>query len=95
MADAGEAGTDAAGRSCTTDADCGTSGQICGFEESLACAAQGQCFPPPEAICNAIEQGCACDGTEINVLSECVGLPSGYALKPLKHTGACEGGTGL
>ncbi len=93
VADAGEAGTDAAGRSCTTDADCGSG--VCGFEASLACAAQGQCFPGAGSgmVCTADLPGCACDGTEIN--TACNGLPPGYNTKPLKHTGACDGGTGL
>jgi hypothetical protein len=47
------------------------------------------------AICNAYSPGCACDGTEESIV--CNGLPSGYARKPLLHTGACaalEAGAG-
>ncbi len=85
----GDGGTDAVGGSCVTDADCGP-GDICGFEASLACTAQGRCFPVPQTSCNAVVAGCACDGTEINLA--CNGLPSGYETKPLAHAGACEGG---
>ena len=71
-----------------SDTDC-TSNEICGFPESLACAATGQCFPAPGAVCQAYSIGCACDGTEINVA--CTGLPAGYASSPLLHTGPCTG----
>ena len=54
-----------------------------------ACAATGQCFPAPGAVCQAYSIGCACDGTEINVA--CTGLPAGYASSPLLHTGPCTG----
>jgi hypothetical protein len=38
-------------------------------------------------MCLAYEAGCACNGTEINLA--CNGYPSGYASKPVSHTGAC------
>jgi hypothetical protein len=77
------------GGGCTTDADCGT-GYLCGFPESEACIALGECFPAPGAVCDMYGPGCACDGTTINIA--CTGLPVGYASKPLKHTGACTDG---
>jgi hypothetical protein len=75
---------------CTSDANCPT-GSACGFPEADACmTTKGECFPLPGVECNAIVLGCACDGTDVNVA--CNGLPSGYAPKPLKHTGACVDG---
>jgi hypothetical protein len=71
---------------CSTNADC-PSNEICGFLESLACVATGQCFPAPGAVCEAYSPGCACDGQEINI--GCTGLPTGYSTQPLLHTGAC------
>jgi hypothetical protein len=41
----------------------------------------------PGAICNAIELGCACDGTSINII--CNGLPGGYTPKAFAHAGVC------
>jgi hypothetical protein len=76
------------GTACMSDGDC-TPNEICGFPESLACAATGQCFPAPGAVCQAYSIGCACDGTMINVA--CNGLPAGYATSPLLHTGPCTG----
>jgi len=73
---------------CTANGDCPTN-EICGFPESSACAATGQCFPAPAAVCQAYSAGCACDGTEINVA--CTGLPAGYASSPLLHAGPCTG----
>jgi hypothetical protein len=70
---------------CTKNSDCGKG--LCGFAESAACAAKGQCFPEPGAVCNGFSPGCACDGTTINVM--CTGLPDGYATAPLAHVGAC------
>lgn len=60
---------------------------VCGFAAADGCSAQGKCFPAPGAVCQAYSPGCACDGTEINVI--CNGLPSGYDTKPLANTGAC------
>ena len=70
---------------CTKDSDCGKG--LCGFSMSDACAAKGQCFPPPGAVCNAFSPGCACDGTTINIV--CNGLPDGYAPAPLAYKGQC------
>ncbi len=81
----------AKGAACVQDSDCGPagSGNICGFEEKLACAATGTCFDIGQvATCAAYSPGCACDGTEINVA--CSPLPQGYASKPLLHAGACS-----
>ncbi|HTB75841.1 MAG TPA: hypothetical protein VK762_21475 [Polyangiaceae bacterium] len=77
------------GTVCTSDADC-ASGKVCGFLETSGCGATGTCFPAPMVICNAYSPGCACDGSEVDVI--CNGLPSGYARKALKHTGACVDG---
>ena len=78
------------GGGCATDADCGT-GKMCGFKTTDSCSATGTCFDSPgpgTAMCLAYEAGCACDGMEINLA--CNGYPSGYASKPVLHTGACE-----
>ncbi len=80
-------GSDAGG--CTTSADC-PSDEQCGFVQNEGCSAKGECFPTAQVECLAYEAGCACDGTETNLA--CNGLPDGYALKPLKHTGACTAG---
>jgi hypothetical protein len=78
-----------AGGSCTSDAQCpGT--DVCGFLETASCGIEGTCFAAPQVVCAAFSPGCACDGTVVNVI--CNGLPSGYARKPLKHTGACVDG---
>jgi hypothetical protein len=79
------------GGSCATDADCGA-GKMCGFKTADACSAAGTCFDAPgpgTAMCEAYSAGCACDGTEINLA--CNGYPSGYASRPLEHTGECTG----
>jgi hypothetical protein len=80
--------TDARGDSgiCATDLDCGA-GDLCGFPASAGCSASGTCFPRPGAMCDAIELGCACDGTSINLV--CNGLPGGYTTKLFAHTGGC------
>lgn len=70
---------------CTKDSDCGKG--ICGWAMADACAAKGQCFPEPGAVCNAFSPGCACDGTTINIA--CNGLPDGYAPAPLAFKGQC------
>jgi hypothetical protein len=80
VADAGDAG-----RPCASNRDCG--GDICGFLESDGCSAVGSCFAPMIRGCNGYSPGCACDGSEVNVV--CNQLPSGYAAAPLMHTGAC------
>jgi len=81
-----DAGTTVA---CKSTADC-TPGLECGFPQTPACTSTGQCFVAPAVSCLAYSPGCACDGTEINIA--CTGLPSGYATKPLRHTGACVDG---
>jgi hypothetical protein len=82
---------DGGGSVCASDADC-PAGNVCGFYESDAtgCRAAGSCFPAPAVICNVFSPGCACDGSEVNTI--CNGLPTGYARKALKHTGACVDG---
>jgi hypothetical protein len=73
---------------CTKDTDCGA-GFVCGFPKSEACAATGACFAVGAvAICNAYLPGCACDGTEINVI--CQPMGDGYTSKPLLHEGRCN-----
>jgi hypothetical protein len=72
--------------SCSTNRDC-PANQTCGFLESVACAARGQCFASPGLICQSYSAGCACDGSEINIA--CTGLPTGYGSKPLSHSGPC------
>jgi hypothetical protein len=74
---------------CASDADC-SSGKVCGFPEAGGCGAVGTCFTAPTVICNAYSPGCACDGSEVDVI--CNGLPTGYVRKPLAHTGACVDG---
>ncbi len=87
-ADAGSAGS-----TCNTDADCAT-GSFCGFPIADACTATGTCFVAPQLGCNGASPGCACDGSEINIV--CNGLPSGYAPAPLLHQGACaDSGTAV
>jgi hypothetical protein len=76
------------GGPCTTDTDC--SNGICGFPRVDACTAKGVCFPKPEAECDGLSAGCACDGTFINMI--CNGLPSTHAPKPFLHAGACTDG---
>jgi hypothetical protein len=73
-------------QACKSDADC-AGGRICGFPEVDACTATGTCFETLPEGCNAYSLGCACDGSEVNVV--CNGLPAGYAPAPLLHTGAC------
>jgi hypothetical protein len=80
---------DAGNTVCTSDSEC-PSGKVCGFLETNSCGTPGSCFPAPTVICNAYSPGCACDGSEVDII--CNGLPSGYVRKPLKHTGACVDG---
>src|SRR5258708_5807944 len=63
---------------------------VCGFPQTPACTTTGQCFPFQGIRCAAYSPGCACDGTEINVV--CTGLPSGYETKPRRHAGMCVDG---
>jgi hypothetical protein len=81
-------GTADTGAGCTTNADC-AGGGICGFRQADGCSASGSCFPAPGAVCQAYSAGCACDGSTVNVI--CNGLPTGYAPKPLQHSGMCTG----
>ncbi|MGA3123944.1 MAG: hypothetical protein ABSF69_24560 [Polyangiaceae bacterium] len=57
-----------------------------GLLESSGCSAVGSCFAAAMIVCDAYGLGCACDGTQENVI--CNGLPGGYVHKPLRHTGA-------
>lgn len=41
---------------CAIDSDCSPK-EICGFQESLSCAATGGCFPAPTVTCAAYELG--------------------------------------
>ncbi len=84
-----DAGSGDGGSPCSADTDC-PSGEVCGFLETNACGTPGSCFKAPTIICNAYSPGCACDGSEVDII--CNGLPSGYVRKPLKHTGACVDG---
>jgi hypothetical protein len=61
---------------------------LCGFPAADACGARGACFKSPGGFCEAFQPGCACDGTQINLV--CNGLPAGYAPKPLQHSGLCS-----
>jgi antistasin family protein len=91
-APAADAGGDAGGTGlCATDADC-PSGRICGFLESAACAATGQCFSaatgPRCGIASTV--GCGCNGTDVSIDPSCYsGLPAGYVKKPVLHVGTC------
>ncbi len=79
-----------AGGPCGKDSDCGPQA-VCGFPQADACGATGTCFRTAGgAMCAAFSAGCACDGTETNLV--CNGLPSDYAPKPLRHAGACVDG---
>lgn len=76
---------------CTKNFDCpffANGKGICGFSMADACAAKGQCFPPPGAVCNGLSPGCLCDGTMTNII--CNGLPDGYAPAPLAYKGQCS-----
>ncbi|MGO9834898.1 MAG: hypothetical protein ACLP1X_11830 [Polyangiaceae bacterium] len=90
-----EAGRDSG--TCMTNTDC-SGGYLCGFDEGKGCPEPGTCFPPPDAMCAAVELHCACDGTSINLV--CNGLPGGYTLKPIPftdvtYTGDCEWAVGI
>jgi hypothetical protein len=60
------------GHTCTTDDDCAPD-CICGYPGAPHCAVRGTCFPNPGAFCMAAAPGCACDGTQVNLV--CTGLP--------------------
>jgi hypothetical protein len=80
-------GGDDAGPSCKDNGDCDGS-DVCAYAKADACAAKGTCVKSSPSTCNAIEPGCACDGSTINTI--CNGLPDGYVTKPLRHTGSCN-----
>ena len=87
----GPSGPAAQGAPCTTNADCGA-GLTCGFATADGCSAKGSCLPPPPGKCDAVDPGCACDGTTTVQLA-CNGLPNGYAPAPVAYAGLCiEGG---
>jgi hypothetical protein len=72
---------------CTTQADCAT-GETCGFLETDACMAKGQCFSlSTGGVCQLYSPACSCDGKNFNIA--CSGLPAGYAVARLLHTGQC------
>jgi hypothetical protein len=76
------------GSPCATDADCrGPVASRCGFPIADACSATGVCLVYSQVGCNVASPGCACDGSEVNIV--CNGLPNGYAPAPLLHQGAC------
>jgi hypothetical protein len=79
----GDAGT------CVTDLDCGA-GKACGYKIADACQATGTCFDAPATpVCDLYMPGCACDHvTTINL--GCTVYPTGYASRPVAHTGACD-----
>jgi hypothetical protein len=95
VAPLGGTGPDGGGTgACSTDTDCG-GGKVCGFATADACAAKGTCFdaPPPGAPeCLLYAPGCACDGTQVALA--CNGYPSGYAAKPVLHSGTCSADAG-
>jgi hypothetical protein len=82
-------GADASGGPCTTDAQCGA-GHSCGFAVADGCGAAGSCFATMGVTCQLYMAGCACDGSEVNLV--CNGLPDGYASRPVLHSGTCQGG---
>lgn len=84
-----DAGGDASAAPCAATTDC-PSNQVCGFPQTGGCSAHGTCFPVQQVTCGAFSAGCGCDGSEINLV--CNGLPTGYALKPLLHSGMCVDG---
>jgi hypothetical protein len=79
------------GGTCTTDSDC-PDGGLCGYLESAACAATGQCFPNPGGARCALASamGCGCHGSAVSIDPSCVsGLPQGYNPQPVLHAWAC------
>ena len=79
---------DAGATACKTDKDC-AGGDLCEFRIADACSAAGVCFtpPPPGPTCAAYSPACTCDAQTINVV--CTRYSSGYASKPVAHSGAC------
>lgn len=72
---------------CATSRDC-PSGWQCGFSVAEACGAKGTCWDTRNKdLCDAYSPGCACDGTEINLV--CLPFPQGIVEKPLAHEGPC------
>ena len=72
---------DAGPAACATTADCAAN-EVCGFAESDACNAQGNCYPI-QATNGAGFAVCACDGTT-TIGGSPAGLPFGYAPKPVR-----------
>lgn len=82
---------DAGGEACDKDAEC-TGGAVCVFARADGCGAKGACKDPGGiGTCAAYSPGCACDGTEINVVCQPF---DGYVSRPFAHDGAC-GDAGL
>jgi hypothetical protein len=79
------------GAACSASSDC-ASGKVCGFLESAACAAKGECVAPPEVSCSSRYDVCACDG-KTTFATGC-GFPSGYVSTPYATMGACGGDAG-
>ncbi len=73
---------------CQSSADC-PSNEVCGFLETNGCSAAGTCVSlGAQCALAPYVFGCGCDGTNVSIGCD-TGLPSGYATKPLAHTGAC------
>jgi hypothetical protein len=66
---------------------------MCAFAIADGCGAVGTCVAMPAGSpCNAVtsEVGCGCDGRSVQWVGGCnPDLPSGYAPKPIVHTGSC------
>jgi hypothetical protein len=88
---ASEAGQ--SGQACSDDTEC-TPNQVCGYLQSAACAAHGECVaraydggvPPGGCI---LAYSCGCDGGTIDYNVFCASGMSGYVSVPILHTGAC------
>ncbi len=91
VAYAGPCADAAAPASCTANADC-PSGEECGYEIGLACAATARCVPQADfGMCNCAGiPVCACDGTTEYIPTCC----ATYASKPVAYEGACAGTDG-
>jgi hypothetical protein len=91
--DASSDGPESGDVPCNTSADCPT-GEVCGFAESEACSAKGTCFTQTQCGCGASSTvGCGCDGTNVSIDPPCCfGLPTGYQMHRVLHTGPCVDG---
>jgi len=87
----GASSRDGDGAACSANSDC-PAGKVCGFLESAACSAKGECVVPPEVTCASRYDVCGCDG-ETKFATGC-GFPSGYVSTPYAATGACAGDAG-